>query len=114
MSIKNYSASTVLNYSPRKARLVINPIRGSKVSDAMLQLMHNSRPKSKKIYHLLKTATNNMKLTEAEFDSYVVSTIVAEEAQRLYRSIPRSRGTAHKIARRYARVKVVLTPITNK
>jgi large subunit ribosomal protein L22 len=111
MSTKNFTASTVINYSPRKTRLIINPIRGAVLTNAFEQLEHNSRPKSKKVYDLLKSAASNLNLTANDHKSYVVSTIVAEEAQRLYRMIPRSRGSAHKIARRYSRVKVILTPL---
>jgi large subunit ribosomal protein L22 len=106
----NFTASTVINYSPRKTRLIINPIRGAALQDALEQLKNNSRSKSKKVFQLLRSAASNLKLTEAEYGNYVVATIFAEEAQRLYRSIPRSRGTAHKIARRYSRVKVTLLP----
>lgn len=103
-----FTASTVINYSPRKSRLVINPIRGTKLSDALVQLANNGRPKSKKIYHLLKSAASNQGILESEFSSTTVETIVAEEAQRLYRMIPRGRGSGQKIARRYSRVKIIL------
>ncbi len=106
-----FDASTSLNYSPRKARLIINTIRGSKLGKAMSQLKYNSRPKSKKIYHLLKNAACSLSLLEQEYDNYKIAMIVAEEGQRLYRSVPRGRGTAHKIARRYSRIKVALEPI---
>jgi large subunit ribosomal protein L22 len=105
-----YSASTVINYSPRKTRLIINTIRGLKVNQAYDQLRSNSRPKSIKIYQLLKTAINNLQLTDADVENYKVESIVAEDAQRLYRFIPRSRGRADKIARRYARIKVLILP----
>lgn len=104
-----FTATTVLNYSPRKARLVINTIRGVKLSDALVQLQNNGRPKSKKIYHLLKSAANNMALVEGDYSNTVVSTIVAEEAQKLFRMIERGRGSGHKTARRYSRIKVLLT-----
>ncbi|MBC7406472.1 MAG: uL22 family ribosomal protein [Candidatus Parcubacteria bacterium] len=111
MSLKNYTASTVLNYTPQKARLVLNIIRGMVLSQALEQLAHNSRPKSKKIYHLLLSAASNLSLVETEYDKFKVDSIFAEEAQRLYRSIPRARGTAHRIARRYSRIKVTLAAI---
>jgi large subunit ribosomal protein L22 len=111
MPAVKFTASTVVNYSPRKTRLVIDPIRGTRLTDALLQLKFNKRPKSKKIYDLLLSAASNLKLTEEEKSSFKVSTIVAEEAQRLYRMIPRSRGSAHRIARRYSRVKVILEPL---
>ena len=83
MSLKNYTASTVLNYTPQKARLVLN----------------------------LLSAASNLSLVESEYSKFKVDSIFAEEAQRLYRSIPRARGTAHRIARRYSRIKVTLAAI---
>jgi ribosomal protein L22 len=108
MPLKNYTASTVLNYSPRKTRLVINPIRGMILSKAMDQLAHNGRPKSKKIYMLLKSAAYNMKLVESDYDAFTVDSIFAEEAQKLYRMRRGTRGSGRKIARRYSRIKVTL------
>ena len=105
------TASTVINYSPRKSRLVINSIRGLRLDSAMLSLMSNGRSKSKKIFDLLKSAANNLKIVETEFGAYKVGTIVVEEAQRLYRMTPRSRGSAYKIRRRYSRIKVLLEPV---
>ena len=106
-----FTASTLLNYSPRKTRSVIDVIRGSILSQALIQLRNNNRPKSKKIYALLISAASNLKLVEGDFGQYRVSTIVAEEAQKLYRTIPRSRGSAHRIARRWSRIKVILSPM---
>jgi len=106
-----FTASTLLNYSPRKTRSIIDVIRGSLLSYALIQLKSNNRPKSKKIYHLLVSAASNLKLVESDFGQYKVSTIVAEEAQKLYRTIPRSRGSAHRIARRWSRIKVILSPL---
>ncbi len=109
MTYPKFTASTVVNYSPRKTRLVINPIRGLKLDQALLQLSNNGRSKSKKIYNLLKSAASNLKAIESEYKAVTVSTIVAEEDRKLYRMVERGRGSGHKIARRYSRIKVILT-----
>jgi large subunit ribosomal protein L22 len=96
--------STIINKSPRKVRLIINPIKGMSVSQALQALATMPKGKTKKVYDLVKNATNNMKLTEADYDKYVVSSIVAQEAQKLYRVVPRARGSAFRIRRRYTRV----------
>lgn len=101
-------ASTIINKSPRKVRLMIDPIRGRMLSDALETLKSMPKGKTKKVYDLLKSAATNMKLTEADYANYKVGTIVAEEAQRLYRVVPRARGSAFRIRRRYSRVKVEL------
>jgi large subunit ribosomal protein L22 len=107
MSIK-FTATTVLNYSPRKARLVINTIRGAKLGEALDSLKTLNKGKTKKIYNLLISAASNLKLVENDYSAYTVSTIIAEEAQKLYRVVPRARGSAFKIRRRYSRIKVLL------
>lgn len=107
-TINNYTASTILNYSPQKTRLIINEIRGLALDKAILTLKSMQKPKAKKIYQLLKSGASNLKLVEGDYSDYSVVAIVAEEAQRLYRSMPRARGSAFKIRRRYARIRVEL------
>ena len=110
MSVVTFSASTLLNYSPRKSRLVINPLRGKILSQAMIDLTNMNKGKTKKFYNLLKCAANNLNLSEADYDKYYISAILVEEAQRLYRMMPRARGVSNKIRRRYSRIKVALLP----
>jgi large subunit ribosomal protein L22 len=105
---KKFHSSTILNYSPRKTRLIINPIRGQNLKSAMTSLMFANKPKAKKIYNLLKSAYTGLGLTESDLADYNISTIVAEEAQTYYRMIPRARGSSAKIRRRYSRIKVSL------
>jgi|NOAtaT_6_FD_contig_31_4068670_length_543_multi_2_in_0_out_0_1 large subunit ribosomal protein L22 len=109
---KRTTASTTINYSPRKSRLVLNVIRGLKLDQALEQLQHLNKGKNKKFFDLLKNAANNLKITEAEYKSYVVSEIVAEEDKILYRFVPRARGSAFKIRRRTSRLKVMLKPFS--
>lgn len=111
MTNKTYTASTLLNHSPRKTRLIINPIRGKKLSEALLILKSMNKPKAKKITSLLSSAASNLQLTESDYGNYSLSHIVAEEAGILYRFMPRARGSAGKIRRRQARIKVLLTQI---
>jgi len=109
MSVK-YNASTLLAYSPRKTRLIINTIRGMSLTDALQTLFTMKKGETKSVYKLLKSAASNLGLTDSDYAKYQVSTIVAEEAMRLYRIQPRARGSAFRIRRRYSRVKVALTP----
>ncbi len=105
---KNYTASTVLAYSPRKARYIINEIRGKRLDKALDLLTKLNKGQSKKVYNLLKSAASNLSLTESDYAVYTIKTVTAEEAQRLYRTRPRARGSAFRIRRRYSRIKVLL------
>lgn len=107
----NYTASTILNYSCRKSRLIIDTVRGKNVVQAMNILATCGRPKAKKIYHLLKSAMSNLQVPESSYQYFLVNKIVAEQAQVLKRYVPRSRGSAYPILRRYSRIKVWVTSL---
>jgi large subunit ribosomal protein L22 len=112
MTKSEYNASTLLAYSPRKSRLIINAIRGMRLDKALDALTVINKGKSLEVSKLLLNAANNMKITEASYTNYFIDKIVAEEAQKLYRVVPRARGTAFRIRRRYSRVKVQLTSLS--
>lgn len=109
--MNQFTASTVINYSPRKSRLVIDAIRGKKLDQALDILIHANKPKSIQIYKLLISAANNLKVSREEYSKIIVKTIVAQEAQKYFRVVPRARGSAARIRRRYSKVKVLLEPI---
>ncbi len=112
MTKSEYNASALLAYSPRKSRLIINAIRGMRLDKALDALTVINKGKSNEVSKLLLNAANNMKITETSYPYYIVDKIVAEEAQKLYRVVPRARGTAFRIRRRYSRLKVQLTSLS--
>lgn len=99
-------ASTIINKSPRKIRLIISHIKGLDLASAMNTLKAVNKEKTKHIFNLLKSAASNMGIPDAELSTYKIQEIVAEEAQKLYRVVPRARGSAFRTRRRYSRVKV--------
>ena len=99
-------ASTIVNKSPRKVRLIIDNLRGLDLGNAMQVLKTINKEKTKHIFNLLKSVASNMGISDPELSQYIVKSIVAEEAQRLYRVVPRARGSAFRIRRRYSRIKV--------
>jgi large subunit ribosomal protein L22 len=105
---KTFDATTLLKYTPRKARLIINALRGLTVKAAVDQLFVMNKGAAKDVYKLIKNATNNLGIQEQDYALFMIKEIVAEEAQRLYRIMPRARGSASKIRRRYSRVRVVI------
>jgi ribosomal protein L22 len=107
---KEYNATTLLAYSPQKTRLIINPIRGAVLEEAMDWLKFLKKGENKKIHDLLKSAASNLGLTESDYANYQIQSIVAEEAQTYLRYKPRARGMVGKIRRRYSRVRVALKP----
>jgi large subunit ribosomal protein L22 len=112
MTKSEYNASSLLAYSPRKSRLIINAIRGMKLDKALDALTVINKGKSNEVSKLLRNAANNIKITEAEYSNYKVDKITAEEAQKLFRIVPRARGTAFRIRRRYSKIKVALSKVS--
>jgi large subunit ribosomal protein L22 len=108
MSQKTYTASALISHSPRKTRLIINPVRNQNLEKALLMLKAMNKPKAKKIVALLISAASNLKLVESEYSSYKIAHIVAEETGIMYRMVPRAKGTANRIRRRQSRVKALL------
>ncbi len=111
---QRFQASTILKYGPRKTALIINPIRGARLEEAMNWLKFLKKGKSKKIHDLLKSAATNLHLTEAEYSQYKIESIIVEKAHTYIRYQPRARGRVGKIRRRYSRVKVALSSIDKK
>ncbi len=107
----NPSASTVLNKSPQKVRLMIDPIRKKSLGEALMILKSMNKEKTKKIHDLLLNAANNTQVTSSDYNNYKVAEITAEEAQKLYRVMPRARGSAFRIRHRQSRIKVKLEKI---
>ena len=103
-----WDASGLLKYSPQKARLIVNQLRGLPVDVAMTQLEFTNKGASEAVWKILKSAVSNLGIQADDYKLYKVATIVAEEAQRLYRVMPRARGSANRIRRRYSTVRVAL------
>lgn len=106
-----YDATTLLKYSPRKARLIINPLRGQKLGVAMEQLHFMKKGQSKQVFKLLKNAATNLGISAGDYNLYKINSIVAEEAQKLFRVMPHAKGRADRIARRYSRLKVEVAAV---
>lgn len=98
-----------LRVSPRKLRLVAKNLVGRKAADVLVSLKFSEKkssgPLSKVIKSALSNATNNNKLDEGKL---FIKEIQTTEGTTLKRFRPRSRGMAHKIAKRTSNIRVVL------
>ena len=95
--------------SPRKAKLVIDLIRGKKVGQA-IAILHNvestvKEPISKVLNSAIANAVNNNKL---EADNLYIKEIYANPGQILKRMRPRAKGSGDRILKRTCHVTVVL------
>ena len=87
--------------TPRKAKLVIDLVRGKSVSEALAILANVNRKASNDVIKLIKSASanavKNHQMTEANL---VVAEIAANEGKRDKRFMPRAKGSAFKIIKR--------------
>ena len=95
--------------SPRKAKLVIDLIRGKKVGQA-IAILNNvestvKEPISKVLNSAIANAVNNNSL---EADKLYIKEIYANPGQILKRMCPRAKGSGDRILKRTCHVTVVL------
>ena len=96
--------------SARKARLVIDHIRGKPVDVARATLRHSSRGVSTDIQKLLESAIANAENNhELVADDLLVKEISADEGPTLRRFRPRAQGRATRIRKRTAHLSIALT-----
>lgn len=104
-----------LRVSARKARLVVNLIRGKKIAEARAVLDFTVKKSSTPIKKLLDSAVanaeNNFKLKEK--DLYIRKVFV-DEGPTYKRVLPRSRGRADQIRKRSSHITLVLDNLENK
>ncbi len=95
--------------SPRKARLLVDMVRGKKVDEALTMLRFTPSPTARVVAKAIKSAVANAEsvFQMAPSDLKVVS-IFADEARTLKRFRPRARGRAGPILKRSSHITVVV------
>lgn len=86
--------------APRKARLVMDLIRGKSCSEALEQLRFNARRPARFIEAVLKSAMVNADEQEANMPRLVVKEARVDGGPYFQRWRPKDRGRAHPIAKR--------------
>jgi ribosomal protein L22 len=97
--------------APRKARLVIQHIRGKQIDDARAILRHTPRAASRDILKLLESAVANAENNhELVADDLVVAHAYVDEGPTLKRYRPRALGRATRIRKRTSHMTIELAP----
>lgn len=97
--------------APRKARMVVDVIRGKSVEEARDLLLFNERAISEVVSKVLNSAVANAENNDglrAE-DLYVKATYV-DEGPTLKRIRPRAKGSASRINKRTSHITVIVAP----
>ncbi|MCQ2086737.1 MAG: 50S ribosomal protein L22 [Bacilli bacterium] len=95
--------------TPRKARLVIDLVRGKSVKEALGILANVNRAASVPVIKVIKSAaanaTNNFGMDE---DALYIATIYANDGLRMKRYIPRAKGSASGLVKRDCHITCVV------
>lgn len=98
-----------IRIAPRKARLVIDQIRGKKVSDAYAILKFTPNGASEPISKVLKSAAanavNNMNMNK---ENLFVKEAYVNEGPTLKRFLPRAKGSADRLLKRTCHITIVV------
>lgn len=95
--------------TPRKARLVIDLVRGKSVSEALGILYNVNRAASAPVVKAIKSAsanaTNNFGMDK---ESLYISEIYANDGLKMKRYLPRAKGSASGLVKRACHITVVV------
>jgi len=95
--------------SPRKARIVVDLIRGKSVADAAAILKFTPRAAAEVVEKLLNSAVANAeKNLKLKADGLYVAATYVDEGPTLKRVSPRARGRAFRINKRTSHVTIIL------
>ena len=95
--------------SPRKARQVVDLIRGKSVQEAMAILEHTPKAASKVVAKVVRSAAANAENNyDMNPDDLFVSKAYVDQGPVLKRIQPRARGMAYRIRRRTSHITVVV------
>ena len=105
------AAAKWVRISPRKARLVVEHIRGRSVPEARTVLAFTPRAAAREVEKLLKSAVANAEANHDLLgDDLVVSAAYVDEGPMFKRWRPRARGRAARIRKRTCHITLKLSP----
>jgi large subunit ribosomal protein L22 len=101
--------------SARKARLVLDTIRGRSVPEARTVLAFSTRDVAREVDKVLRSAVANAEANHGFFgDDMVISACYADEGPGLKRWKPRARGRADRIVKGTCHITIKLAPLAEQ
>ena len=97
--------------APRKARLVVDLVRGREVSEAVDILRFTNKKSAPIVLKAIKSAIANARQTGSnmvDIDRLIVKEIKVDEGQTLKRYLPRAQGRATPVRKRSSHITVKL------
>ena len=106
-----FAVARFVRVAPRKARRVVDLVRGADVDEALALLRFAPQAASEPVYKLLASAVSNAEGGEGlERANLVVSKEMVDEGPTLKRFRPRAQGRASRINKRTSHITVVVSP----
>ena len=106
-----YAIARFQRISPRKARRVVDLVRGLPVDDALTLLQFAPQAASETVYKVLESAVANAESTEdLDRGDLVVSVAMVDEGPTMKRWRPRAQGRATRINKRTSHITLAVQP----
>ncbi len=99
-----------VHISPQKCRLVADQIRGLPVDQALEILNYTQKKAARILKKVLESAIANAEHNEgADIDELRVSRVLVDQAPIQKRLMPRARGRANRILKRYSHITIAVS-----
>lgn len=109
------SKATLNNFktSPRKARLVVDLVRGKKVERA-IDILESSDKKTAPVLKklILSAVANANEKSKVDIDELFIKSAYVNEGKTIKGIMPRARGSASPIRKRHSRITVLLDEVS--
>ena len=104
------STAKTVRVTPRKARLVLDLVRGKSVDEALAILEFTPNLAAKAVYKVVKTAAADAALNfQLDPNSLYIKACYADEGMVMKRFMPRAKGNAAQILKRTSHITVVVS-----
>ncbi len=104
------AVARTVRIAPRKARLVVDLIRGKQVGEAIAILKHTPKAASPIVEKLLKSAVANAEHNyDMDVNNLLVSKVHVDEGPTMKRFRPRAQGRASQINKRTSHITIVVS-----
>ncbi|MFD1708107.1 50S ribosomal protein L22 [Siminovitchia sediminis] len=104
------AVAKTVRIAPRKARLVVDLIRGKQVGEAVAILKHTPKAASPIVEKLLKSAIANAEHNyDMDVNNLLVSKVYVDEGPTMKRFRPRAQGRASQINKRTSHITIVVS-----
>jgi large subunit ribosomal protein L22 len=98
--------------APRKARLVVDLVRGKRVSDALDTLRFMNKKMAPVVHKLIRSAmVNATSQATVDVDRLYVKEIYVDHGEALKRFLPRAQGRATPVRKSFSHITVKITEI---